>query len=185
MRIAFDVDGVVLDSIEVIIQYINKISGRQLVQQDLESWGLEHLGVDYSTLWEAVEYMYEQPNIEPYHKATEVLNSIYKDTGEPLLFITGRHDPESALRQLEALEWNPTPPPMFVTGGKRNKLKYLSDHLVDFIIEDDVEHVEEYVHSGIQVGLMVRPWNCNTTKPISERFEGWDQIYKWYRQLEE
>jgi uncharacterized HAD superfamily protein len=129
--------------------------------------------------------MYEQQNIAPYHEATYVLNQIHKQTGEPLLFITGRHDPGTALRQLQALTWNPTAPEMFVTGGKRNKLEYLSEHSVDFIIEDDVEHVEDYVKSGIQVGLMVRPWNRYTEKPVSERFDGWDQIYRWYRQLGE
>ena len=63
---------------------------------DLTTWDLEPLGLDLKTLWEAVDYMYATPRVEPYCRALEVLSRIHRTTGEPLLFITGRADPQTA-----------------------------------------------------------------------------------------
>ena len=184
MRIAFDVDGVVLNSIEVILEHINELTGKHLTTSDLLDWELERLGVDIKTLWRAVEYMYRQPRIDPYYGALEALSRIYAETGEPLLFITGRQDPETALRQLEALEWNSRVPEMVVTGGTRDKLEYLIGHSVGFMVEDDVEHVESYMYSGIGVGLMVRPWNRQAEVAVNRRFRGWTDVEDWFADLD-
>jgi hypothetical protein len=183
MRIAFDIDGVVLKSIEIILDHINKVTGRCLVPDDLFCWDLEPLGLDLGTLRDAVNYMYSQKMIEPYEGALKALSRIHRATGEPLLFITGRHEPETAQRQLEALPWNPTVPKMIVTGGNRDKRHYLSREQVDFIIEDDVEYVKDYLDAGIGVGLMLQPWNRNSKLPVSERFHGWQDLERWFLRL--
>lgn len=180
MKIAFDVDGVVLNSIDVILEYINKVMGKRLAQSDLVSWELEDLGIDFKTLWDAVDYMYSQPLIEPYDGAVEFLAGLFRHTREPLLFITGRREPATALRQLAALNWNSDPPEIIVTGGSRNKSRFLDQHSVDFMVEDDVEHVEEYLGAGIKVGLMVRPWNSRTSIPVTQRFRGWNDVERWF-----
>jgi len=183
MRIAFDIDGVVLNSIEVILEHINHVMGKNIVIDELVSWELEALGVDFKTLWAAVDYMYRQPKIEPYHGALETLTKIHKETSEPLLFITGRRDPETAQRQLRALDWNGHMPEMIVTGGTRDKRTYLIDNAVDFIIEDDVQHFRDYIEAGIGVGLMVRPWNRKASVPVTRRFEGWHDLWEWVREV--
>ncbi len=179
MRIAFDIDGVVLKSIDVILQHINDATGRDIKPDDLAGWELEPLGLDTETLRDAVHYMYSQPSIEPYSDATKVLSKIYREKKSPLLFITGRFDPKTALRQLEALPWNPTIPEMVVTGGNRDKRLYLSEQSVDFIIEDDIAYLKDYLKLGIGVGLMVQPWNRSTKIPVTKRFNGWGEIEKW------
>ena len=183
MRIAFDIDGVVLKSIEIILEHINGATGRNLTPDDLFCWDLEPLGLDLGTLKDAVNHMYSQEIIEPYDGALKVLSRIYRATGEPLLFITGRHVPETAQRQLEALPWNPTVPEMIVTGGNRDKRHYLSREQVDFIIEDDVEYVKHYLDSGIGVGLMLQPWNRRSELPVSVRFQGWKDVDQWFLSL--
>lgn len=184
MRIAFDVDGVVLNSIEIILEHINEVTGKNLTTSDLLDWELERLGVDFKTLWRAVDYMYRQPRIDPYDGALEVLSRIHSETGEPLLFITGRREPETAQRQLEALDWNSGVPEMVVTGGNRDKLGYLIEHSASFIVEDDVEHLETYMDSGIGVGLMVRPWNRRAGVLVNRRFRGWADLKDWFADLD-
>lgn len=184
MRIAFDVDGVVLNSIQIILEHINELTGKALTPADLGDWELERLGVDLDTLWQAVYHMYRQPRIDPYDGALEVLSRIYSETGEPLLFITGRENPETALRQLEALEWSSGVPEMVVTGGNRDKRIQLLEHAVSFMIEDDVEHLEAYMGYGIGVGLMVRPWNRRTGVSVNRRFQGWTDLEDWFDNLD-
>lgn len=183
MKIAFDIDGVVLNSIEVILEHINRVKGKKLSVDELVSWELEDLGIDFKTLWDAVDYMYHQPRVEPYHGALEALRSIHRETGEPLLFITGRRDPGTALRHLSALDWNGSMPEMIVTGGTRDKRSYLAEHAVDFIIEDDVRHFQDYIDAGVGVGLMVRPWNRKASVPVNRRFEGWDDLWEWVQEV--
>lgn len=183
MKVAFDVDGVVIRSIEIILEHINRIAGRDIKPDDLRAWDLEPLGLDDKTLAKAVKIMYEQPMIQPYHGAVAVLSKIHRMTSEPLLFITGRSDPDTARRQLEALPWNPTIPEMIVTGGDRDKRVFISDHGVDFIIEDDIKHVRDYLDSGIGVGLMLQPWNRETCIPGSLRFNGWRDVETWFAGL--
>jgi uncharacterized HAD superfamily protein len=183
MKIAFDVDGVVLKSIDVILERINQVTDRNLTSKDLASWDLEPLGINTTTLFDAVDHMYAEPMIEPYSQAVQVLSKIYHATGEPLLFITGRPNPKTALRHLEALPWNPTVPEMVVTGGDRDKLPYLVERRVDFIVEDDILHLGEYLSEGIGVGLMLQPWNRKTEVPVTQRFTGWEEVELWFNEI--
>lgn len=184
MKIAFDVDGVVLNSIEVILEHINRVTGKNLAPADLLTWELERLGIDIELMWDAVDYMYAQPLIEPYEGAAEVLGRIHRAAGKPLLFITGRRDPETARPQLEALDWNSSVPEMIVTGGDRDKLECLRENSADFIVEDDLEHVRKYLRAGIGVGLMLRPWNSRTGIAVTRRFSGWSDLDVWFSGLE-
>ncbi len=183
MKIAFDVDGVVLNSIDIILERINEESGKRLTAEDLFSWELSALGLSWEAVRRSVDHMYSQPIIEPYDEAVKVLSAIARKSDEPLLFITGRHQPETALRQLQALPWNPTAPPMIVTGGARDKRSFLQEHGVDFIIEDDPEYLQHYLDAGIGVGLMIRPWNRAATIPVSAKFEGWPALETWFNDL--
>lgn len=180
MKIAFDVDGVVLRSIDVILDRINHTTGRNLRVEELASWDLEPLGLDLPTLREAVEHMYAMPKIDYYTGAAEALSCIYRMTGEPLLFITGRARPETARRQLEALPWNSTVPEMIVTGGNRDKRTYLAESAADFIIEDDPAYLQAYLDQGLGVGLMLQPWNRSTSIPVTAKFHGWPDVEEWF-----
>lgn len=180
MKIAFDVDGVVLKSIGLILDYINKTTGMALTSDDLFTWELERLGIETSTVWEAVEYMYSQPHIEPYEGAAQVLSRIHSLSEEPLLFITGRRDPSSALKHLQALPWNPTVPEIIVVGGERDKRQYLAETSAELIIEDDVEYLQVYLTQGVQVGLMTQPWNRHSEVPVTMRFHGWSDVERWF-----
>lgn len=183
MKIAFDVDGVVLKSIDVILDRINGSTGRNLRPEDLTSWDLEPLGLDVSTLGAAVQYMYSLPRIESYSKATEVLSRIHRITGEPLLFITGRSEPETAHRQLAALPWNPTIPEMVVIGGNRDKRRFLAETSTRFIIEDDPVYADDYLAEGCGVGLMVQPWNRHFETRVTTRFTGWHDVELWFLEM--
>jgi hypothetical protein len=180
MKIAFDVDGVVLRSIEVILDQINRSTGRNLSPEALTSWDLEPLGLDRATLAEAVHYMYSLPKIESYPSAPEVLTRIHGMTGEPLLFITGRSEPETAHRQLAALPWNSTVPEMVVIGGSRDKRRYLEESSTAFIVEDDPVYANDYLDNGCGVGLMIRPWNSAVETRVTTRFQGWHDVESWF-----
>ncbi len=180
MKIAFDVDGVVLNSIELILDRINEKKGTALQPDQLFTWDLEAQGLDFATLRDAVHHMYSQPYIGPYEGAVEVLSRVHRVTGAPLLFITGRSDPDSAEKQLRVLPWKGTPPEMVVIGGNRDKRPYLSDVGVDFMIEDDPEYLKDYIDMGIGVGIMLRPWNYTVSIPSARTFGSWPDLQKWF-----
>lgn len=180
IKIAFDIDGVVLRSIEVILGHINLSTGKSLRPDDLLAWDLEPLGLTVDTLRDSVNHMYDQNFIEPYEGAEVVLSEIHEYTKAPLLFITGRHDPSTARKQLESLNWPAGIPEMIVTGGDRDKRLYLSETGANFIIEDDELHLRDYLATGVGVGLMVQPWNRNCQAPVTCRFDRWHDIREWY-----
>jgi hypothetical protein len=112
---------------------INKVTGRP-DPDDLFAGTWSNL-IDL-TLRDAVNYMYSQKMIDSCG-ALKALSRIHRATGEPLLFITGHHVPETAQRQLEgAAEPN-------CSGNdrderKRGQASLSSREQVDFIVEDDV-----------------------------------------------
>ncbi len=185
MKIAFDIDGVVLQSIDFILDHINEEKGLKITPDELFTWDLDAIGVDSETLRKAILKMYTLPVVKSYTRAEEVLSLVHSETREPLLFITGRSDPRTAAIQLEKLPWNSKAPQMVVTGGHRYKMPYIQETEAEFIIEDDPEHLEAYLDAGIGVGLMVRPWNRNCSIPVNERFESWDDVEKWFLSLKQ
>jgi hypothetical protein len=184
MRIAFDVDGVVLSSIDVILGHINELTGSLLTSDELTAWDLDPLGIDEETLWKAVAHLYSRPRVEPYAGAADVLTRIHAALNEPLLFITGRHDPDTARRQLEALDWPDGIPDMTVTGGDRDKRRYLKEWAVDLIVEDDTEHFGNYRAQGVGVALMIRPWNRRYSHPVDASFSDWNEVWDWFTGLD-
>jgi hypothetical protein len=179
MRIAFDVDGVVLKSIDIILGHLGEATGKKISPADLLTWDLEPLGLNPKQLLEAVDNMYSMDSIDSYEGAVRTLEMVYEITGSPLLFITGRSDLKSARRQLEALPWNPTAPEMIVTGGSRDKRVYLKETGAKFIIEDDELHLRDYLSEGVGVGLMIQPWNKSCEAPVTARFHGWSDVERW------
>lgn len=181
MKLAFDVDGVVLKSIDVILDHVNGATGRNIAPGDLLTWDLDPLGLSPEVLRDAVEYMFSMNSIDPYEGAVETLERIYEVSRVPLLFITGRFDPNTARRQLEALSWKNSIPEMFVIGGSRDKRDFLRESNANFIIEDDELHLGDYLSAGIGVGLMLQPWNRNCKLPVNARFDGWSEIEVWFK----
>ncbi len=180
IKIAFDIDGVVLRSIDVILDHINESTGSGLKPDDLTGWDLEPLGLSVETLRESARHMFSQDYIEPYEGAITVLSEIYDRTKEPLLFITGRNDPGTARRQLESLDWPVGTPEMIVTGGDRDKRFFLKETGANFIIEDDELHLMDYMANGVCVGLMVQPWNRKCSLPVTCKFDKWNDIRDFF-----
>lgn len=180
MKIAFDVDGVVLNSIEIILDHMAMATGKTFSPHTLVSWELEELGVDAATIWSAIDHLFSLPKVEPYDGAVESLSRIYHAIGEPLVFITGRGDPGTARRQMEALHWPSGMPEMIVTGGDRDKRPYIAREGIDFLIEDDPYYVKEYLEAGIGVGLMLRPWNRQAPVSVTRAFHGWADLEQWF-----
>lgn len=180
IKIAFDIDGVVLKSIDVILSHVNQTNGTNLKPVDLTGWDLEPLGLSVETLRESARHMFSLDYIEPYEGAETVLWEIYEQTGQPLLFITGRNDPSTARKQLESLNWPEKPPEMIVTGGDRDKRFYLKETGANFIVEDDELHLMDYIAEGVGVGLMVQPWNRKCRLPVTRKFDQWDDIRDFF-----
>ena len=74
-------------------------------------------------------------------------------------------------------------PEMVVCGGNRDKREYLSQNSVDFILEDDIRHLDDYLEAGFDVGLMVRPWNRSAATAVTARFENWTDIDQWFMSI--
>ena len=73
MRIAFDVDGVVLQSIDIILEHINNFTGKEIPSESLLTWDLEPLGLHPELLKDTANYMYSMESIAPYDGAVDTL----------------------------------------------------------------------------------------------------------------
>ena len=95
MKIAFDVDGVVLNSIELILDRINEKKGPRCSPTNFSRGTLRHRGWTLRPSEMPFTTWPRSPTSGLTRGAVEVLSRVHRVTGAPLLFITGRSDPDS------------------------------------------------------------------------------------------
>ena len=159
MSIAFDIDGVVCDSIttfyESAKQKWNKPISNSTYQIKIRGISSDEIFHEYMGI-----LIHENEKMFPYINAVESLR-IFAKYLVPLTFVTSR--PEHCLVMRSTMEWLKT----YLQGVKfniiftDNKLEYIQEQGFKYFVEDRYKTANQLAKNNIQCFLVNREWNMN------------------------
>jgi len=177
--LAFDIDGVVADTMAVFVRLARQRYGLEHLRKDhLHRYNLhECLDLDHAVIDDLICLTLDDEHtmqIPPSPGAPEVLAETSRHA--PLRFITARIWPESITEWLylhlpqvrrERIQ-------VIATGSPEAKRRVLHDLRVRYFVEDRLETCQFLAQDGIQPLLFDQPWNrMENTFP---RLENWHQL---------
>jgi uncharacterized HAD superfamily protein len=176
-ELAYDIDGVVADTMEIFVQLARDRYGMtELSKDDLTQYDLHQcVPLDRSEVDELICLTLDDEHtsqVPPMPGAPELLTELAGHG--PLRFVTARIWPESIIHWLHA-----TLPrvagddiQVIATGDPAAKLAVLHDLGVRYFLEDRLETCELLAQDGIQPLLFDQPWNQGAA--------GFPRIHDWY-----
>lgn len=184
-EIAFDIDGVVADTMAVFIQLAHERYGlTHLTQEDLSCFDLYRcLNVDRSIIDDLICLTLDDENtlkVPPVPGADVVLAQLALHG--PLRFVTARIWPESIIRWLHhILPGVPTERiQVIATGAPEAKVGILKDMGVRYFLEDRLETCRLLAPQGIRPLLFDQPWNRQPPVDEFPRVHSWFQLREWF-----
>jgi uncharacterized protein len=178
-KLAFDIDGVVADTMAVFIRLARERYGLEHLHKDhLHRYDLRQcLDLDHAIIDDLICLTLDDEHtmqIPPVPGAPEVLAETSRHA--PLRFITARIWPESITEWLY-LHLPQVPREriqVIATGSPEAKLRVLHDLRVRYFVEDRLETCHFLAQDGIQPLLFDQPWN--RTENYFPRLENWYQL---------
>jgi len=182
-EIAFDIDGVVADTMAVFVRLAGERYGlSELRKEHLTCYDLYRcVPAEREIVDELVcltlddEHTLQVPAMPG---APEVLGKLA--LCGPLRFVTARVWPESIVRWLR-LNLPQAPPERIqvtATGDPRRKLEVLRDLRIRYFVEDRLETCHLLSRDGIRPLLFDQPWNRGEEHPYP-RIGSWAHLARW------
>ena len=179
--LAFDIDGVVADTMAVFVRLAHEHYGfTWLTKDDLRQYDLHAcLDIDHEVLNELICMTLDDEHtqqIPPMQGAVEVLTELARHG--PLRFVTARIWPESIVRWLHQTlpEVDFSRIEVFATGLPEAKCGILRELEVRYFVEDRFETCELLSQNGIHPLLFDQPWNRLPGAVAFPRIENWSQL---------
>ncbi|MFP5212474.1 MAG: 5' nucleotidase, NT5C type [Acidobacteriota bacterium] len=182
-ELAFDIDGVVADTMSVFIRLARERLGLELTKDHLSCYNLhECLDLDSRVVDDLICLTLDDEHtlqIPPMPRAPEVLTELSRHT--PLKFVTARIWPESIIQWLHATlpDVDRDRIRVIATGAPEAKLKILKDLDVRFFVEDRLETCKLLARDGIQPLVFDQPWNRMATADPFPRVTSWSELRHW------
>ena len=182
--LAFDVDGVVADTMAVFVDLARERYGLTYLTKDhMRMYDLHKcLGLDRKVIDDLICLTLDDEHtlrIPPMEGAAEVLTKLARHG--PLRFVTARIWPESITRWLH--ETLPEVPSdrirVTATGTPEAKPEILHKLGVRYFVEDRLETCRLLAQDGIKALLFDQPWNRTPAAAEFVRIENWSQLHKW------
>ena len=183
-ELAFDIDGVVADTMDVFIRLAHERYGlHRLTIEDLACYNLyECLDIDHEILTELICLTLDDEHtlqLPPMKGAPEVLTQIA--TATPLHFVTARIWPESIVQWLR--NTLPDVPEerirVTATGDPDAKAEVLRNLGVKYFVEDRTETCRRLAEQGFRPILFDQPWNRNEPEADFPRVMNWNELSRW------
>jgi len=184
-RIAFDIDGVVADTMSVFIRLAHERFGlTRLTRDHISCYDLRQcLGMEPEVLRELIcltlddEHTLQAP---PMPGAPEVLTRLA--AWGPLRFVTARIWPESITQWLH--DTLPEVPAGYIqviaTGAPEAKLAILAEMGIQYFVEDRIETCRHLAQNGLRPLLFDQPWNrAQGSDGEFPRIRSWEQLRQW------
>ena len=177
--LAFDIDGVVADTMNLFLDITREDYGIQgLKYEDLTCYELsECVDLPEHILHEALGKLLDgdyRHTLKPISGAREVLNRLGQLHGR-LLFVTARPHLGPIARWMgELLPSHKDTIEIVTTGGFEAKVEVLLDRGIDFFVEDRLETCYVLYSAGITPILFKQPWN-RLEHPFTE-VGGWSDL---------
>lgn len=170
--IAFDIDGVVADTITLFLAIANEEFGISGIHyEDITEYDLRRcLGIDDILMREIIIRIlggnYSMP-LHPVGEAPEVLKRINR-LHSPILFVTARPDADHITRWLcDMLNGAEDAVEVIATGSFEDKKEILVDRKISYFVEDRLETCFLIADAGIRPIVFKQPWN-RKPHPFSE-----------------
>jgi uncharacterized protein len=183
-EIAFDIDGVVADTMEMFIRLAHeRYSLMHLSKEHISCYDLyKCLGLEKEVLDDLICLTLDDEHtrqIPPVSGALEVLTELARHA--PLRFVTARIWSESITEWLylnlpDVSRENIT---VIASGAPEGKLQILNELEIRFFVEDRIETCRQLKKAGIQPFLFDQPWNRNEAMDGFIRIENWTQLKEW------
>ena len=180
-ELAFDIDGVVADTMAVFVRLARERRGlTDLTKDHLRHYDLHQcLDVDRDIVDDLICMTLDDENtrtIPPVPGAIEVLTELSRQA--PLRFVTARIWPESIIHWLQDTLANVPKDRIHViaTGAPEAKLKILQGLNIKYFVEDRLETCRILAHEGLRPLLFDQPWNRAPEASEFTRVESWPQL---------
>jgi len=182
--IAFDIDGVVADTMEVFVRLAHERYGlTHILKDDISSYDLRKcLEIGKDVLTDLICMTLDDEHtlqVPPMPGAPEVLSELAGTA--PLRFVTARIWPESITAWL--YQTLPNVPRSRITvvasGAPDLKRGILMDMGVRYFVEDRPETCRLLKEAGIQPFLFTQPWNRNEPDDGFIRIDNWTMLREW------
>ena len=182
--LAFDIDGVVADTMAVFVRLAHERYGlTHLSQQDMLCYNLyECLGLEKQIIDDLIRLTLDDRHtmqIPPVADAPEVLMELAGVA--PLRFITARLHPEPITQWLFSVL--PRVPRERITviasGAPETKLDILNGLQIRYFVDDRIETCRRLKEAGIEPLLFDQPWNRNEPADGLIRIQNWMQLKSW------
>jgi len=177
---AFDIDGVVADTMGTFISIARKDYGIKDIRKEqiTDYWIEQCLPVPEKIVWEIVERIVEDPfgvGLRPITGAKEALLAFAR-YATPLTFVTARPKKSSIEMWLQEL-LNELPKEhirVIATGEHAKKVEVLKDEGYRYFVEDNIETCLQLYEVGINAIVFDQPWNRSST-PF-KRVRSWREL---------
>ncbi len=182
--LAFDIDGVVADTMAVFVRLAHERYGlTHLSQQHMLSYNLyECLGLEKQIIDDLILLTLDDLHtmqIPPVPGAPEVLMELARLA--PLRFITARVCSEPITQWLFTVL--PCVPREKITviasGAPETKLDIINGLEIRYFVDDRIETCRRLKEAGIEPFLFDQPWNRNDEADGFIRVQNWIQLKSW------
>jgi len=161
--LAFDIDGVVADTMTLFLQIANQDFGVAGTYEDITEYDLRLcLGIEDVVLWEIISRIlhgnYSVP-LNPIDGAPRVIRRINRRS-QPTRFVTARPDGAHIEKWLcDTLAIPADVIDVVATGSFEDKQVILAEKNVKYFVEDRLETCFLLADAGIQPIVFKQPWN--------------------------
>ncbi|ETR70978.1 MAG: haloacid dehalogenase [Candidatus Magnetoglobus multicellularis str. Araruama] len=176
--IAFDIDGVVANTMGLFIDIVREkydisISYDQITHYDLT----QCLDIEFDIIWETLQQIMNGNHTQKLRPIDQAPNALQRlsQKSDRLLFITARPDAiplESWFR--EALRLPESRFKIVATGDFQQKLAILDEHQIKYFVEDRMETCRLIYNNGFVPIVFRQPWNRESHSFIE--VQSWDEI---------
>lgn len=177
MKVAFDVDGVVVDIQPKIIRVINEQLGRSLQVSDIDQWDYKvTVGHKASRIaWAVIDSPTLYDDLYADAGALAAIKRL-KDSGHDVIFVTSATagHASSKLRFLTSRKCNSIPLRDIYFAHDKGAIDF------DYLIDDRTSTVESLRGRAI---LWDQPWNRNDAKKTTPRLKSWEELVTVVNQL--
>ena len=185
-RIAFDIDGCVINLQDPLNYYFKKMYNISLPPEAFSRATIEEaVNMSYEKVLvcvnECVADIYRQ-NFYP--GSVDFIKKYHVYSEREVLFVTNRWDQVNTYKLLDRYFDDI---PYHVSFIKGSKVEELKKQKVDIFVEDRVENAEEISNEGILTFLIERPWNQTEIKDSGNliRVKDWFELEEVYKKMEE
>lgn len=184
LRIALDIDGVIVDYAAVMLPMLSRVCNRTVAYEDISHWDVSRaLDIDPQVMegvWEVLLSGDSLLDAPPVEGAIEGLESL---RGHEVWLVTGR---PAAMQQttLAWLERHGARYDNIVFGRQGDKQEVVRGF--DLFVEDFAEEACTVAGAGVHTLLYDRPWNHMEALPDGcRRVQGWEDIISEMQRLEQ